>query len=264
MEPVQHVPFYQKNIDLINYHEEAPEVERNVGEVLKEYVGEVLKETVKLVAATCFLDILSASLAKGTSQQTTKLIYLAVVLAPITEESLFRGILLKTIHTIQNLYNHLILEREPTVKEMESQQKFRVHFSAFIFGAVHLLNPHKNIVTAITQFAEAYLTGVSFAYMSEKYHTLSITILTHGIHNALCIPMQSLTSFEYYLNAKTAFFMTTLVIYEIGVYLFATTNIDAHLGEFTRKAAKFCAALPRNVMNLYLPHPTPQEELVGV
>lgn len=226
-------------------------------EEYKESIAPVVHAVVESVALKVVyecLELLSLYLTKGVSPEATVIIRATVVIAPIVEEIFFRGIVLTSIHLIQSLYNKCILKRELKKEEKLREQKIRVHLSAFVFAAIHLQNPHKSISSAFIQFIEAYVVGVSYAYLSEKYHSLSITTLSHGIHNALCLPIQSLNKddmFQYHINAKNSIFLVALVVYEIGVYLLATTHLDVYLRNHLKGAAEFCAAIPGNIRNHY-------------
>ena len=180
-------------------------------------------ELVKIFAVKFFLDYLSGDISQGTSEEMTRKIYRAVIIAPLVEEIVFRGFVVVGIKAMQSMYNAGLLKCEPTEEDKRVQQIFRIHLSAFLFAAIHLNNLHKTVPRALIQFVEAYIAGLSLGYLSEKYQTLSATILSHGIHNALCIPIETLPSKHAHV------FLLALVIYEIGVYILATTNIDVYL-----------------------------------
>ncbi len=168
---------------------------------------------------------------KYSSQQ----ILLTVVVVPILEEIIFRGVVLRAIQLCQKA---LINEEEE-----RTQRVFRVHLSALIFAAAHLGNPHENVSSALIQFTWAYIAGVTFGYVSEKYQTLSISILAHGLHNGLFV---AATSGLYSANSNPIF-IVALIVNQIAVYTIAKTDIDVYVLSGIRQAAEFgVAILTRN------------------
>lgn len=247
MEPINRHPFVENYIQPMIHHP------------LTQMAFQITIEVIKILAVKFFLEILTKRLSAGISDGATrKLIHGVVVVAPIVEELLFRGVLLRMIHLIQLSCHHILFGREPSEEEKRHQQTFRVHLSAFLFAAVHLNNPHETVKSAIIQFVEAYAAGVSYAYLSEKYKTLSVTILTHGIHNALCVPIQT------FGHPYTPVFLTALIIYEIGVYLLAKTPIETPIAARARQLANGCMAIPRNIRHYFNFYRTPQGEHVDV
>ncbi|MBA3720986.1 MAG: CPBP family intramembrane metalloprotease [Parachlamydiaceae bacterium] len=112
-------------------------------------------------------------------------IFTGVVLAPIVEEILFRQLLQGFLHMLQKFKNRFIAKEAPNPQNLKAQEIFRVRVTAVLFGCVHLLNPHTHVIFAAIQFTSATLGGLCYGYLSEKYNTISLTILAHGMHNAL-------------------------------------------------------------------------------
>jgi membrane protease YdiL (CAAX protease family) len=206
---------------MINFNNFSPILDDYIKPVIDhpfiQATSTILIEVVKIVAAKIFLEFLSKRISGWLSEISFLGHHLEVsslvVTAPILEELFFRGFLLTAIHATQILYNRFISQRELTEEEELHQLTVRTHLSAFAFAAIHLTNPHETLASMLLQFGEAYVTGVSYAYLTEKYQTLSVTILAHGIHNALCIPIQMISC------KNTPFFLTALIVFEIGVYI---------------------------------------------
>jgi hypothetical protein len=147
---------------------------------VSQFIFKVIAETVKIFAAKMFLEFLCKQLLKENSSLSSQKIYLYVVVAPIVEEILFRGVLLNVIY----------LSQKALVKgdEREGKQRtFRVHLTAIAFGAAHLTNSHTNPFTAIFQCSWCYLSGVTLGYLAEKTHSISLGILAHGLNNGIAV-----------------------------------------------------------------------------
>lgn len=154
--------------------------------VLK-FAKNITVETIKLVAATIFLHHLHQKFVLNPTLNV-KSTYHAVVIAPLIEEILFRGIFQRGIWLTQKGWNHL-RGVELTEESEKAQQIFRMHLSALAFAAAHLTNEHTAVWGALYQFSHCYLSGLSYGYLSEKYHTLSLSIIVHGLNNFLaCAP----------------------------------------------------------------------------
>jgi hypothetical protein len=206
-------------------------------------------EIIKVVAARIFLELLSRCLAVGRSEFLAKEINLGVVKAPVIEEVLFRGCLVPCIYFTQRIYNRIMKKPKLTATDQRIQQIFRVHLSAFIFAIAHLLNPHATVASALIQVGAAYTAGVSYAYIYEKYQTLSITMLAHGIHNALAIFIEDIP------GAHVPFLIVALVIHNIGCYVLGTTDADVYLAARARQGVECLKQVPRHVVNYFhVPH----------
>lgn len=138
-------------------------------------------EVIKIFAATLFLSIAWACAYVNQPAAIKERALLAIVAAPLIEEILFRGILQKTIHLIQ----HLTLKKNPTEMEKIHQKTFRVQLSSLLFGAAHLTNEGNSPLGRGIQCTWSYFGGVSYGYLSEKYQTLSMSILAHGLNNMI-------------------------------------------------------------------------------
>lgn len=171
-------------------------------------------ETIKIVAATCFL-VLLATQVRPTSKLSTKHIAEAVIVAPLVEEILFRGIFLRGIRLAQYL-----VQKDPTSNEEKlAKQKFRVRFTGIAFGLAHFHG-------GLFQVTQAALGGISYGYLSEKYETLSASMITHGIHNFIVLKAKSALTQTAPSVLKTCGYLLCLIVYEIGVYRLATRKIE--------------------------------------
>ncbi len=100
------------------------------------------------------------------------------------------------------------------------------------------------------------MLGVSWAYLSEKYQTLALGILNHGINNALAVASAG------YPTEYTGFFFIALIINQIAVYTIAKTNIDVYVLSGVRQAAEFGAAIPQRARNYFIPQQVHEPILV--
>ncbi len=126
------------------------------------------------------------------------LILMTVILAPILEEILFRGIIMKGM--INN-----------NVKPVTA-----IIVSALIFGAVHF-NPW--------QFAGAFLLGLVLGLVYYKTKSLLMSILLHAFNNLLSALMMmysdSETFSELFKLNKEIVLVLGIVIFAIPFYFFA-------------------------------------------
>ena len=126
------------------------------------------------------------------------LILMTVVLAPILEEILFRGILMKGM-----IHNKV----KPATA---------IIASAVIFGAVHF-NPW--------QFVGACLLGLVLGLVYHKTKSLLMPILLHAFNNLLSAMMMLYSDSETFSGLfninKTILLLAGLVIFAIPFYFFA-------------------------------------------
>ncbi|MBA3720987.1 MAG: CPBP family intramembrane metalloprotease [Parachlamydiaceae bacterium] len=161
-------------------------------------------EICSTVAATAFLYqvVVKRMLNPLASHTYRNSIPPIVVVGPVLEEVLFRQLLQGSLHMVQRFNNRFIAKKPPSHQDLKIQEHFRVTVTAVIFGGVHLQNSHKNVFSAVKQFSLATLGGFSYGYLAEKYNTISLSILAHGINNAIAVlPM-------IYLNKSNRDFIT--------------------------------------------------------
>lgn len=185
-------------------------------------------ELVKIVAATAFLELLSQALFKkgSYSKQWKAPIFFITVTAPFVEEFIFRGIVLRGIHVLGKGAKCVILRRELTENEVLIGQIVRIQISAILFAAVHLFNPYPRNVL-IKQFVGAYVYGNLLGYLSEKYQTLSVAILAHGMNNSLVIAMEVYPKFG--LLFRAALIVNQLSVITLVFQDFITLEEDVAL-----------------------------------
>lgn len=133
----------------------------------------------------------------GLSTNTVSLILMTVILAPILEEILFRGILLKGM--INNKMN----------------PKIAILVSAFVFGAIHVYP---------WQFAGAFLLGLVFGLVYYKTKSLLIPILLHAFNNLLSVLFvlySDSESFSEFFGVKNGYvFLLGIMIFSVSFYFF--------------------------------------------
>ncbi len=116
----------------------------------------------------------------------------AVILAPIGEELIYRGVVLRCAAKVS--------------------QRFAIFFSAFIFGIMHG-NPY--------QFVLGFLLGIPMAIVTIKTGSLIPSIICHMANNALA----SIPSVVEYFNEDTAFAVNVITIpvfLILGLVVFAS------------------------------------------
>ncbi|MBQ4363759.1 MAG: CPBP family intramembrane metalloprotease [Oscillospiraceae bacterium] len=112
----------------------------------------------------------------------------AVILAPICEEIMYRGVIMRRLSNVS--------------------QTYAIFVSAFFFGAMH-----GNLLQLILGF----VIGVIFAYADLKANSLIPSIIGHMLVN---LTATSSSFFEYFFNedvADTAFMITVIVWGVIGI-----------------------------------------------
>ncbi len=207
MAPVNRVAFIENYVEPVILHRVC------------QIAFRVVVEIVKIVAAKMFLELLCRRFLLENANLSSQKIFLIVVVSPVVEEILFRGLLLGTIY----------LAQKADIGEREKRAQ-RVHISALFFAAAHLANPHPTITSALIQFTWCYMGGITYGYLTEKYHTLSVGILAHGFNNALVVA--AVLSSSNKMTIKTVLiFWGAIMANQLTWYILATTNIE----EFRKK-----------------------------
>jgi hypothetical protein len=175
------------------------------------YTFAVGVEVVKVVAAKCFLELLCTKFITPTEKVPFNRIYVVVVLAPVIEEILFRGIFLRCVYWAQ---------KEPdTDEERVEQLTYRVHLTAMVFGLLHW-PLGKGPFNAVT----AYLGSIGYGYLTEKYDTIALSILAHGIGNFFILKAATSSNMNHALG-----YLCLSIISDVGFYLVATDNISCEM-----------------------------------
>lgn len=199
-----------------------------------------LVEVIKIIAAKLFLEFLGRryllQVPAGQIKEHLRLVHNATVFAPIAEEIFFRLFVMKGIHLMQAYWNRYKND-EVTEEAAMWQKTFRVELSALIFAAAHLTN-HKHTADALFQCTWSYFGGVTYGYLTEKYQTLSVSILAHGFNNSLALAGSKIYS------QFAHFFIVAIVVHKCAAYVLATTTIDTKIYAGIGQMAHYCADLP--------------------
>lgn len=116
--------------------------------------GKAIAETAKIAGAVVILGVVAGRLIKDPAKISRPVfIVQAVILAPLIEEVLFRGVVLKGIGLFQKGWSYM----RGAVLDENAKKKFRVHLTALGFAALHLANPHRSLFSASVQFVLSYI-----------------------------------------------------------------------------------------------------------
>jgi len=173
---------------------------------------QAIVEVIKIFTATIFLKLLTDQLFKGISQNSIVGLPISHITtyAPLIEEVEFRGACFLGLRCVSEAMRKTPEEERPFLKILP------VHLSSIAFAAAHLANPIPNCYKVL-QFAITYFLAVRWAYLVDKYHTLSIGILSHGIHNTCVMGTLFYPSFS-------PFFIAMILVNGIGIGLLGQTN----------------------------------------
>lgn len=131
------------------------------------------------------------------SKDPSVMLVMAVIMAPIFEEIVFRGIILK------GLLNNKVSPLKAIV------------FSALIFGLVHG-NPW--------QFTGAFLLGLVLGLVYYKTKSLLLPVLLHGFNNLVSTLQMVFTDTESFSQVlkvpEWTIFLTGIIIFSVFCYLF--------------------------------------------
>lgn len=159
--------------------------------------------------------------SEGVHQKHPILIYL-----PLEYDLIYQAIK-KGVKWINNLEE--LTDNEESEKV---QSFFRIHFTALIFAAAHLINPHPNKISALTQFIGSYIGGLAYGYLTEKYQSLAPAIFFHGIHNCLA------DAGNIYSKEMIPLLITAIVVNRVVSFLLGLTQIDTYLLSHTSQTVK--------------------------
>ncbi|CUI17530.1 hypothetical protein PNK_1925 [Candidatus Protochlamydia naegleriophila] len=237
-----------------------PFMERYVGSVIhhpvSQFVTATVVELVKIVAAKMFLEILLER-ALGQAKMPVKAVWTIAVAAPVIEEIIFRGVLQRGVGLVQKGWNHFVTQRELSQEELAVQRTWRIQITAIVFAAAHLMNPHSSTAAKLTQFTWCYVGGVAYGYLSDKYKTLSVSILAHGFNNmlALCIA-------TYADPRVTLVCLAAVVINPIASYTLGKPEWVQNTATSIREFSNVCLSMPYRVFNSLNLVRTPVPEMV--
>jgi membrane protease YdiL (CAAX protease family) len=147
------------------------------------------------------IDIVEADLVEtGNAKSIALEIIYACIVAPLTEELLFRGFAMKSLSRVS--------------------QRFAIIISAFIFGLIH---------GNVTQFIVAFVLGIFMGYIDIKHNSLIPSIAIHVAMNTFASILNYLSLFsgttgdiiEYVLSF---FICIIMIIGAVMFILFAKDN----------------------------------------
>lgn len=94
--------------------------------------------------------------------------FASVILAPIFEELLFRGVIFAWLYEVNPLIAHIL--------------------SGFIFGFVHVMNAvFSGNIGEIVQVFGYFFMGIGLSYLYEKTNNIYVPIITHALNNLIAV-----------------------------------------------------------------------------
>lgn len=138
-------------------------------------------ESVKLVATAALLNFLFESIARTSLDRG----FTMIVVAPIFEETICRGLIQRGIGFTQITWHYYCGKEELTSEDLKTQQIFRIRLTSLLFASMHLVVPHPNYYYKAVQIGWTFMIGLTYGHLTEKYSTLSVPMIAHGINNAL-------------------------------------------------------------------------------
>ncbi len=201
-------------------------------------------EAIQIVAVGIFLEVTRSFFLQATARLSQRDIFCITFVAPMAEEIIFRGVIVHVIHELQKGWNY-VLKKELTEEEQRVQQLFRIHLSASLFALAHLTNSHKNATSALIQFSWTYLAGVSYGYLHEKYHTLSISMLAHGVNNLLAVSGM--------IFKRSSLCLIAIIVNQLVFYVLAT-GVTSPLKWSKQNVSESCLALSKYLTAFGLAH----------
>jgi hypothetical protein len=164
-----------------------------------------------------------------------------VVISPLAEEIYFRGLLQHGIKLTQLGWNRFF-KRELTEVDVKIQRVWRIQLTALTVAASYF-DRRKGLLP----FVIAYIDGVSYSLMSEKYKTLSLGILSNGINSILAL---SLSTYPHYTEA-IIFTMLSNKIGSLSVGILANNRLDQAITYTYHRLDQTLAYTKQSIHNLY-------------
>lgn len=207
--------------------------------LIKTFSLSLVFETAKIYGSVNFLKYISKQFLTNPKICPWKEVYEITILGPLFEEVVFRGCLLRGyfISQMSRLYegitdriidrinesDRISIKRQLKIDRLSlNRQKvidkiIRIQTNAFLFAAAHLSNHHESSFGKLFQFSWSYFGGLGYAYMSEKYKTLAVSILIHGFNNFLAVAIAFYPTHFYSL-------LTILYVNKIAAYYLGTKS----------------------------------------
>lgn len=135
-----------------------------------------------LIAAASSLQAAAFILSRRIPSFYNRAVYQSVVVAPIFEETVMRGIFQPAIRLVQRRWN--LHPEDARTKRIE--QVVRIQLSALVFALTHLVK-EGSFLMRMRIAGWAYTGGLVYAHLSEKTNSLALPIFLHGLNNALAL-----------------------------------------------------------------------------
>ncbi|WP_068466904.1 CPBP family intramembrane glutamic endopeptidase [Candidatus Protochlamydia phocaeensis] len=225
---------------------------------LSRQIYRIVAEAVKIVASVAFLDMMVKRLFNKDNGVDLRLSLFLAVSGPIFEEIFFRGVIQGGIALCQTGWHKFVVRREPTEDELRIQRTVRVRLSAVIFTFTHLINLRSNVTYKLIQMAFCYTSGLAYGYLSDKYKTVSFSILGHGFHNIISIYIRSGPTSLRRLCIGIS------ILNLAAIYVLGTTNIGEYMAGCVGNALGACAAMPRRLVSWLNPPASASHEATAL
>lgn len=147
--------------------------------------------------------------------ENSEFIEMGVNIAPIVEEFMFRWALLNTLSLLQKGKNYVytrFLKKEVSEEALKAQLVFRVRVQAVLFGFVHYFNEQKSIIQVVL----SGIGGLTYGYLAEKYDTIALGVIAHGINNGLASLAPSIKSPELVIALIGSVFVNKMLWYMVA------------------------------------------------
>jgi membrane protease YdiL (CAAX protease family) len=146
----------------------------------------VVAEVIKCVAVNYFLELSILKLF-GQAKKVTlaySIVRTHVVIAPRAEEILFRGIIQQGLKLCQRKWHSLNYLKKASPEEQKIKKRVRIAVAAALFSMSHL-NRQASFNSNLIKLSVTFIAGMNYGFLSEKYCSLSLPILAHGVNNLL-------------------------------------------------------------------------------
>lgn len=172
------------------FQDERYRVNRVLIQPVLRVLPSVLEELVKIAAVGIFLHFLQVRfllpkidvrigfsfhhycVRSGLSRSD---IFTRIVERPLSEEIVIRGFLLRGLSLF------------PVSGDSRIRQICRISFSSATWTLLHVGNIGTGQHSRLYLAGRIFISGIAYGYLSERYSTLSVSYLAHGLHNFLCI-----------------------------------------------------------------------------
>lgn len=169
-----------------------------------------LASIIYIFAETFFTETVESSQEVSTSGKIIVEMLYGCIAAPITEELVFRGLMLKNLSKVS--------------------QGFGIFMSAFLFGLFH---------GNIFQFITGFLCGIIFGYVVVKYNSLTPAIILHMVVN-LSVDVRTMVLNCFSEEVSSLFVLIYIVFILVAgfaaiIYSIVCKDIPPHSDKLQRK-----------------------------